>query len=120
MLELTGRTISLSSSERLMKENFHRDLSHWISIGNAAWEIRDGALEGRWTGGDLEHGQLFCPEDFSGDIFIDGQLILEVNDPEPERPDRMMRIGFGVYQSHVRFRALQVLRPSWQIVENRY
>lgn len=208
-LRLTGKVISLSESERLMEENFSEgtlDALSWITVGSVSWKIRDGALEGIWGGGPLEHGQLFSTRAFAGDIlmefwaeavppsdhdiiwwwqtelnedntcwkrgclgclggwwenkagierldgqnayaattplfhlesgrkykihtgsidgtafiFVDGQLIMESQDPDPVDPKKELRIGFGVYQSHIRIRNLYVCKPAWQTVKTSY
>ncbi|MCC7300024.1 MAG: hypothetical protein IT583_02975 [Verrucomicrobia bacterium] len=47
------------------------DVSSWIPVGNASWEVDDGALVGRCANGSLEHGQLFSAQTFAGDILLE-------------------------------------------------
>jgi hypothetical protein len=205
-LELTKKTVSLSRSERLMDAPFQGgalDASSWIAVGNADWTVRNGALEGVWSGGELEHGQIFSRQTFAGDvlmeffagtvppcandiiwwwqtelkpdssswehgylgclggwwdnktgieklegesslmattplfklepgrnykihsgcvdgtsfIFIDGQLIMEFSDPNPPDSEQALRIGFGIYHSHIRISGLQVYKPAYRKIE---
>ncbi len=53
-------------------------------------------------------------------ILVDGQLVMEFLDPNPLAKEAPGRIGFGVYQSHIRFGNLKVYKPKWIPVECAY
>ncbi|KKR03968.1 MAG: hypothetical protein UT30_C0015G0004 [Candidatus Uhrbacteria bacterium GW2011_GWF2_39_13] len=71
----TGTRIDLEASEILMKTDFFSGkeaLKEWVSIGDASWAIKDGALEGEWKkGGKSSHGQIFSPQTFTGNIMME-------------------------------------------------
>jgi hypothetical protein len=52
-------------------------------------------------------------------IFDNGKLIMEFREP-PQNPTRKGRIGFGVYQSHIKISGLKVYKPEVQNVELSY
>ena len=47
-------------------------------------------------------------------IFVDSQLIIEVDDPTPIGTSKCGKFGFGVYASHVQFRNLKVYEINWR------
>lgn len=53
-------------------------------------------------------------------LVVNGNLVVEVNDPNPEEFAGLGRIGLGTYCSQVRFRNLRILRPAWIEIEQRY
>lgn len=53
-------------------------------------------------------------------LFLDGQAILEFRDSDPLSAKGPSRIGFGLYQSHIRIENLRVLKPEWETVQARY
>jgi hypothetical protein len=50
-------------------------------------------------------------------FFANGQLIMEFIDPEPFAQTTPGRIGFGVYQSHIKISNLKVYIPKWERVK---
>jgi hypothetical protein len=53
-------------------------------------------------------------------IFVDGHLVMESEVPQAVSPEKALRIGFGVYQSHIRIGGLRVYKPSWRTVVTSY
>lgn len=53
-------------------------------------------------------------------LAVDGTLILEMRDPEPEAFADLGRIGLGTYCSQIRFRDLRVFRPAWREIHQSY
>lgn len=49
-------------------------------------------------------------------LFVDGQLVMEFNDPGPLAKETPGRIGFGIFQSHVEYSNLKVYAPKWSSV----
>lgn len=53
-------------------------------------------------------------------LAVDGTLLLEMRDPEPEEFAPFGRIGLGTYCSQIRFRDLRILRPAWRTISQTY
>lgn len=53
-------------------------------------------------------------------LFVDGRLIMEMRDPQPEEFKDLGRVGLGTYCSQIRFRHLKVYRPVSQPVQQVY
>jgi hypothetical protein len=53
-------------------------------------------------------------------LFADGQLIMEFLDPKPLAQEIPGHIGFGLYQSQVKFGNLKVYKPQWEQVTCSY
>ena len=53
-------------------------------------------------------------------LLIDGQVIMEFRDPDPLGTDAPSRIGFGVFQSHIRIGNLRVSKPEWETATTSY
>jgi 3-keto-disaccharide hydrolase len=203
-LAMADRTIDLEQSELLFQDDFASSETreqNWLEVGDAAWAIEDGVLEGKWRDDrELRHGQIFTRKEFSGDIlitfdaqtvppsdhdiiwwwgvklnqdnrnwehgylgaiggwwsnqagiekiegrsvymaktplfkleagkqykiqcgtagntlffFANGELIMEFVDPKPFTQNTPGRIGFGIYQSHIKFSNLKVYAPNWE------
>jgi len=47
-------------------------------------------------------------------IIVDGNLIIEVFDPDPIDYNKCGKVGFGVYASHIQFRNLKVYEINWR------
>jgi hypothetical protein len=209
-LLLCGAEIDLKASNLVFQDDFSSntiDAGNWIPNGSSVWQIRSGALEGKWDSSGKElHGQLFTRQTFPGDvlleftaqtvlpsdhdiiwwwqtelnetetgwqcgslgclggwwknkagierltpeaawttttplfpleagrmyrihsgnvgkiafIFVDGHLVMESEVPQAVSPEKALRIGFGVYQSHIRIGGLRVYKPSWRTVVTSY
>lgn len=46
-------------------------------------------------------------------IAVDGKMVSFMTDPQPPDPETPGYFGFGVYESHARYRNLKVMRPYW-------
>lgn len=53
-------------------------------------------------------------------LAVDGKLVVEMHDPNPEEFAGFGRIGLGTYCSQIRFRNLRILRPTWVEIEQSY
>ena len=53
-------------------------------------------------------------------LCIDGVVAVELFDPNPLPPAHEGHFGFGLYESHVRYERLEVYRPAWVKVEEKY
>lgn len=53
-------------------------------------------------------------------IFANGKLVMELFDPQPHDPEVPGRIGFGVFQSHVRIRHLKAYQTKWSRLHESY
>ncbi|MBU0713877.1 MAG: hypothetical protein KJ964_00805 [Verrucomicrobia bacterium] len=53
-------------------------------------------------------------------IFVNGQLVLEVTDPNPIDSRRFTKVGFEAYCSHIQIRNVKVMRLAWHPVLLKY
>lgn len=53
-------------------------------------------------------------------IFADGKLIIEVNDPAPLPREHAGHVGFGVFQSCVKYENLRIYSPKWEKFSEEY
>ena len=53
-------------------------------------------------------------------FFVDGQLIMELVDPDPLIKKGPGRIGFSAYQSHIRYSRLRVYKPKSEPIKRSY
>lgn len=53
-------------------------------------------------------------------LFVDGELVVTLSDPEPIQKEGCGRVGLGVYCSQAEFRDLKVYRPAVCHVERHY
>ena len=53
-------------------------------------------------------------------LAVDGELLLEVRDPDPTEFADLGRVGLGTYCSQIRFRDLRIFRPFWQECRQHY
>ncbi len=73
-LLLQNSTIILADSDILFKDDFSDSnaLKEWLSVGDISSKINTGALEIKHQeDGELDHGQLFTRQRFSGDILME-------------------------------------------------
>ena len=74
-LSVSGAEFDLDQSEVVRRDDFSMDTlaaGAWLRVGDATWEIRNGALEGKWDcAGQEKHGQLFTQETFTGDLLLE-------------------------------------------------
>jgi hypothetical protein len=47
-------------------------------------------------------------------VFVDGQLALEMTDPDPIDAQRFAKVGFEAYCSHIMLRDIQVFGIAWE------
>jgi hypothetical protein len=52
-------------------------------------------------------------------MFDNGKLVMELHEPS-QNPSGKGRIGFGVYQSHIKISGLKVYKPEIQKVKLSY
>lgn len=53
-------------------------------------------------------------------LAVDGELLLEMRDPDPDEFASFGRIGLGTYCSQIRFRDLRIFRPAWRAASQSY
>lgn len=53
-------------------------------------------------------------------LIVDGQLILEMRDPNPEEFAPFGRVGLDAYCAQIRFRDLRIFRPVWKPITQSY
>jgi hypothetical protein len=53
-------------------------------------------------------------------ICVNGNLVLEVTDPDPIDSQRFTKVGFEAYCSHIQIRRIQIRRLVWQPVAEYY
>jgi hypothetical protein len=53
-------------------------------------------------------------------VFVNGQLLLEVTDPDPIDSQKYTKVGFEAYCSYIQIRNIQIRSIAWQPVELKY
>lgn len=53
-------------------------------------------------------------------VAVDGQVLVELRDPQPLTGEDCARAGLGVYCSTIEFRRFRVLRPAWRHIRMAY
>ena len=92
------------------KVGIEKSPEYKLVAGTPLFDFQPGRVY-RLQGGSID-GHCF--------IFVDGQLALEVKDPDPIDSSVYTKVGFEAYCSHIQVREVRVRSILWRPVENRY
>lgn len=138
LLEFDGCTVPPCSNDL----NFTWCSAGWNQAANDAGISYIAGLQGWWDGkAGIEHypecrcsaqtpllaftpGQIYRIQAGSIDghcfIFVDGRLVIELQDPDPIDSSLYNRVGIGTYASHIRVRNFQLRQITWQKIRTSY
>lgn len=130
LVEFEARTVLPSTRDINVMWN-----GSWDEVNNRRDVAYVAGLEGWWGGKvgiekspeyklnaatplfDFEPGRIYFIQVGSIDghcfVFVDGQLALEVTDPDPIDAQKYTKIGFEAYCSYIQVRNVQIRRIVW-------
>ncbi len=137
LVEFEGRTVPPSSHDIDFMWN-----GEWDEVLNSCGTAYIGGIAGWWSGRvgiekspeyklrattqefSLEPGRTYKIQagSINGNcfIFIDGKLILELQDPEPIDQNKFQKIGFTVWSSHIQIKDIIIRRIRWSPLNLKY
>jgi hypothetical protein len=93
------------------KVGFEKSPEYKLVAGTPLFDFAPGRIY-RLQGGSID-GHCF--------LFVDGQLVLEITDPNPIDSARYAKVGFEAYASHIQIRNIQIRSlTSWQTLAKQY
>ncbi|MFN8464083.1 MAG: hypothetical protein U0X20_00970 [Caldilineaceae bacterium] len=93
------------------KVGFEKSPEYKLVAGTPLFDFAPGRIY-RLQGGSID-GHCF--------LFVDGQLVLEITDPDPIDSQRYAKVGFEAYASHIQIRNIQIRSlTAWQTSPKQY